>query len=288
MSDSVGAAPSSASTPTFGISVMIFTLDEEVNLPACLASLAWCDDIIVLDSFSKDRTEALSKAAGARFFQNKFEGFGTQRNWALDHCSPKHDWVLVLDADERVPLELANEMRDVVTQAPSTVGAFKLRRRFYLWGRWLQHSSLYPTWVVRLIHRERVRYENRGHAETQTVQGEVRALEVDLIDENAKGIDDWFGRQLRYAKKEAEYELANAKNGGGFSALLASEPLERRAAIKRLGASLPGRAGFYFFYAYLVKRGFRDGKDGLMFCTMKALYQQMIVVQKYTLSKERA
>lgn len=275
-------------TSSYGVSVMIFTLDEEPNLPACLESLTWCDDVIVVDSFSKDRTEAIARATGARFFQNKFEGFGTQRNWALDHCAPKHQWVLVLDADERVPRELADEMRAVVASAPDGVGAFKVRRRFYLWGRWLQHSSLYPTWVVRLIHRERVRYENRGHAETQTVAGEVRSLEHDLIDENAKGIDDWLARQLRYAKKEAEYELANTAKGNGLSALLASEPLERRAALKRLGAGLPGRAGFYFLYAYFVRRGFLDGRDGLMFCTMKALYQEMIVIQKYTLAKERS
>jgi glycosyltransferase involved in cell wall biosynthesis len=279
---------SAEAASSFGVSVMIFTLDEEINLPACLGSLAWCDDIIVVDSFSKDRTEQIAREAGARFFQNKFQGFGTQRNWALDHCEPKHAWVLVLDADERVPPELAEEMRDAVATAPDSAGAFKVRRRFYLWGRWLQHSSLYPTWVVRLVHRDRVRYENRGHAETQTVDGEIRSLEHDLIDENAKGIDDWLARQLRYAKKEAEFELANEAKGQGLSSLLASEPLERRAALKRLGSGLPGRAGFYFLYAYFVRRGFLDGRDGLMFCTMKALYQQMIVVQKYTLAKGRS
>lgn len=82
------------------VSVMIFTLDEEIHLPSCLASLAWCDDVIVVDSFSRDRSREIAEAAGARFVQHAFEGFGSQRNWAMDNVPLKHDWVLVLDADE--------------------------------------------------------------------------------------------------------------------------------------------------------------------------------------------
>jgi hypothetical protein len=196
----------------------------------------------------------------------------------------------MLDADERVTPELAREMGQVAANAGPEVGAFKLRRRFHLWGRWLRYSSLYPTWVVRLVHRARVRYQNRGHAETQEVQGETRELVHDLIDENVKGIDDWFERQLRYARKEAEYELAQAAKAEATVArsLLSPEPLVRRAALKRATAELPGRAALYFAYSYFLKRGFLDGSDGLMFCSMRALYQQMIVVQKYTLRKGRA
>ena len=92
--------------PRVPVSVMVFTLNEAVNLPGCLESLAWCDDVIIVDSFSTDATKAISEKAGARFFEHAFEGFGSQRNWALDHTSPKHPWILVLDADERVPPEL--------------------------------------------------------------------------------------------------------------------------------------------------------------------------------------
>lgn len=266
------------------VSAMIFTLDEELNLPKCLASLAWCDDVIVIDSFSRDRTEQIAREGGARFFQNRFEGFGTQRNWALDNTSPKHDWILILDADERTPPAMVEAMRDQIASAPEGTAAFRMARRFYLWGRWLEHSSLYPTWVVRLIHKERVRYKNRGHAETQEVAGDVGVLREDLIDENEKGIVEWFERQTRYARKEAEFELGEAR-GKDPMELLSSDPLVRRAALKRLARAFPGRAPLYFFYSYVLRGGFRDGRDGLAFCSMRALFEQMVVVHKYDLAR---
>ncbi|MFL5577012.1 MAG: glycosyltransferase family 2 protein [Gemmatimonadaceae bacterium] len=272
--------------PPVPVSVMIFTLNEETHLPACLGSLEWCDDVIVVDSFSSDRTEALAREWGARFFQHAFGGFGSQRNWALDHTAPKHEWVLVLDADERVPRELADEMRRLLREPLDGVGAFRVRRRFHMWGRWLRHSSLYPNWVVRLVHRDRVRYVDRGHAETQEVRGEVRELEHDLIDENLKGIDEWFARQNRYAGKEAEHELAEERRARArWRDLAARDPLRRRAALKRLAWRMPARPLVYFLYSYVARRGFLDGRDGLTFSMMKATYQAMIVARKYDLER---
>jgi glycosyltransferase involved in cell wall biosynthesis len=261
-----------------GVSAMIFTLNEAVHLPSCLDSLRWCDDVIVVDSFSGDATEAICRERGIRFVQHVFEGFGAQRNWAIDCAAPKHSWILILDADERVPAALAEELSAIGRDDPKDIGAYRLRRRFYMWGRWLKHSSLYPTWVIRFVHRDRVRYENRGHAETQTVLGKIGDLQNDLIDENLKGIDEWLERQNRYSRKEAEYELSNEQASGR---LLSSDPLERRAAIKRLFRDVPFRGLAYFLYAYVARRGFLDGWDGLMFCRMRALYQVEIEMKKY-------
>ena len=288
------AAPGPSTTgasgaPAAPVSVMVFTLDEALHLPACLDALRWCNDVIVVDSFSTDATVAIAAQWGARVVQRRFDGFGTQRNWALDHAAPVHEWVLVLDADERVTAELVEEMARALADVPPTVGAFRLRRRFYMWGRWLRYSSLYPNWVVRLVHRDRVRYVNRGHAETQDVRGEIRQLEHDLIDENLKGIDEWFERQGRYARREAEHELAQ-EAGLPFRwfDLVASDPLVRRAALKRLSWRLPARPVLYFVYGYVVRRGFLDGRDGFVFSTMKAIYQAMIVVKKYDARRARA
>lgn len=278
VADLDSGAQVSAAAP---VSVMIFTLNEEVHLPSCLAALAWCDDVIVVDSFSSDGTERIARDGGARFFQNTFTGFGSQRNWALENTTPLHDWVLILDADERVTPELVAEMGRVLTASTAGVGAYRLKRRFYMWGRWLRYSSLYPSWVVRLVHRRRVRYADRGHAETQTVDGETRQLEHDLIDENLRGIDDWFARQNQYARKESAYELANDDGGLRLMDCFASDPLWRRAALKQLLWRTPARPLAFFLYTYLWRRGYRDGRDGLVFCLMKALYQGMIVVKKY-------
>lgn len=267
------------------VSVMIFTLNEEQNLPRCLDSLLWCDDVIVVDSFSKDRTEEIARARGARFFQNRFEGFGTQRNWAIDNTSPKHEWLLMLDADEQVRPELVADMARKLAAANPSIGAYRLTRRFHLWGRWLRHSSLYPTWMVRLVHKDRARYVNRGHAETQVVDGEIGQLEGDLIDENVKGIGDWFDRQVRYARKEAEFEVAQEQGRFPLGDLISSDPLARRAALKRAARGVPGRAHTYFLYSYLLAGGFLDGEDGLVYCSMRALYQHMIVIHKYDLRK---
>jgi len=264
---------------------LVFTLNEALHLPSCLATLTWCDQIIVVDSFSSDATEAITRSEGAEFVQHSFEGFGSQRNWALDHAGVRNEWVLILDADERVPAELAAELAEIARSNPADVGAYRVRRRFHLWGRWLKHSGLYPSWVVRFVHKDRVRYVDRGHAETQEVQGDIQDLENDLIDENLKGIDEWFERQNRYSRQEAVYESGHT--GGGLVDLVAADPLRRRAALKRLLARLPFRAAIYFVYSYILRGGFLDGRDGFVFCRMKAVYQQMIAVKKYDLQRRK-
>lgn len=264
---------------------MIFTLDEEIHLPSCLAALRWTDDVIVVDSFSGDRTVQLARAGGARVFEHAFEGFGKQRMWALENTSPKYDWVLILDADERVTPELAREMAERVPVAADSVGAYRLKRRFHMWGRWLRYSSLYPTYVVRLIRRGRVHYVNRGHAETQEVTGQTAELAHDLIDENLKGIDEWFERQNRYSTREAEFEVQQEAAPFRWSDAVSADPLARRAALKRIAANMPLRPLVYFLYSYVVRGGFRDGRDGLVFCMMKAEYHRMVVAKKHDMRR---
>lgn len=273
-----GSQNASAKAP---VTAMVFTLNEEMHLPSSLESLRWCGEVIVVDSFSTDATTNIAQRRGARVFQHAFEGFGSQRNWALDNTEPRFPWVLILDADERVPPELADEIGRVLADVPAGVGAFRIRRRFHLWGRWLRHSSLYPTWVVRLVHKDRVRFLNRGHAETQEVQGGVRELTHDLIDENLRGIDEWFDRQNRYAGQEAEYELQIERSRLRRRDLWSPDPLIRRAAVKRIVARLPARPVLYFVYTYFFRLGFLDGRDGYVFSLMKAVYQGMVTAKKH-------
>ena len=257
------------------ISTAIFTLNEEVNLPRCLESLRACDDVVVVDSFSVDRTVEIARAAGARVFQHTFTGFGDQRQWAFREVAFLHPWVLVLDADERVTPELWEEMVRQASVAPKEVAAFRLKRRFFWDGRWLRHANLYPSWVVRLVRPDRVRYINRGHAETQEVEGRVESLEEDLLDENLKGVDEWRQRQARYAEAESHFEASDAAPVC-VRELFSLDPLVRRAALKRAARRFPARGIFYFAYAWLLRGGCLDGAVGFRFCLEKACFQQQI------------
>ena len=161
-----------------------------------------------------------------------------------------------------------------------------------MWDRWLKHSSLYPTWVVRLVRKGRVKFVDRGHAETQQVMGRTAELESDLVDQNLKGIDEWFERQNRYSRAEAELEFVDEPSSTRSHKLRARDPLRRRAALKSLATRLPGRGLLYFLYSYVLRLGFLDGRDGLTFCLMGAIYQSMIAIKKYDIqrhqSRERA
>lgn len=269
------------------VSVMIFTLNEEIHLAQCLECLHWCDDVIVVDSFSTDRTKEICEVAEVRFFQHRFERMDKQRNWALEETEPRHEWILILDADERVTPELREELSRVSETADTGVAAYRVKRRFHMWGRWLPRSSLYPTWIVRLLRRGRVHYENVGHGEVHVADGDVLELENDLIDENLKGLEAWLNRQARYALQEARHELRNEKRPIRLEELLTRDPLARRAVAKRLFSKVPGRAAAYFFYTYLVRGGVLEGRDGLMLCLLKSMYQQMIVAMKHELAREQ-
>ena len=270
------------------VSVLIFTLDEELNLEHCLESLSWCDDVVVVDSFSTDGTLDICAAHGIQSVQHAFSGFGDQRNWALQTLDLKHEWVLILDADERVTAELAEELNMLARTSPEHVAAYRMKRRFHMWGRWLRYSSLYPTWVVRFVRRGRVLFVNRGHAETQEIDGDSREVSGFLIDENHKSLEEWFERQARYARQEALFELKNEAGPRDFLNLVSTDPLRRRASLKKIASRLPFRNVLYFFYCYVLRLGFLDGADGFRFCRMKAIYQSMIVTHKQDIELRRA
>ena len=132
-----------------------------------------------------------------------------------------------------------------------------------------------------------VRFVNRGHAETQEVQGEINDLVNDLIDENLKGIDEWFERQNRYSTQDAEHELSLEDTPLAPGNLFSCDPLFRRATLKQLAICMPARPLLYFLYSYFLRGGFRDGKDGLIFCMMRALYQGMVVAKKHDLLRRK-
>ena len=258
------------------ISVLILTLNEQDNLADCLASCSWCDDVVVFDSLSNDRTVKIAQSLGARVEQRAFDNYAAQRSAALQTVTYRHDWVLMLDADERVAEDLATEMQQSVQQATPDITMFRMRRKDFFFGRWLRRSSGYPTWFGRLVRPGQVRIE-RSINEEYLTEGRIAALQSHLEHHPFnKGIEWWYARHNRYSSLEAQATLQERTESLQLANVLNSDPVVRRRALKRLVYRLPMRPMVVFLYLYIVRLGLFDGLPGLYFCAMRASYELMI------------
>jgi glycosyltransferase involved in cell wall biosynthesis len=261
------------------ISALVLTLNEEANLPACLASLTWCDDVVVLDSFSTDRTVAIAEEFGARVVRRNFDDWATHQNWAARNITFKHSWVYYSDADEVVPEALRQEMLSVVDK-PGPEVAYRLRFKNYFMGRWLKHSSLYPTWALRLYRPEKVCWERLVNPVPVVSGPEGRLNEHFLHFSFNKGFNAWFDKHNKYSWQEAQESLKSLRGGRvSWLDVFSLEPARRRRALKELSFRLPFRPSLRFLYMYVLRRGFLDGWAGLTYCRLLAMYEYMIVLK---------
>lgn len=259
------------------VSVFIQTLNEEANLPRCLSSLSWSDDIVVLDSISSDGTERIVKDFGGRFYQRPYDGRASNQNWAVENIEFKHPWVWYVDADEVTPPELAREIREICSDPARPEAAYYVRRRNYFVGRWLKHGGMYDVWIARLWRPERIRWERKANP-VAVIDGPAGYLKNDFHHYFfSKGIGDWFDRHNKYSSYEAEATLKELDHGAiDWAGLVAGDPARRRMALKHLSFRLPGRPYAKFLYMYLLRMGFLDGRAGLTYCTLQAIYEYMI------------
>lgn len=261
------------------VSVLILTLNEESNIADCINSVKWSDDIVVLDSFSTDRTVEIARAAGARVIQRVFDNYASQRNAGLNKEKLKHPWVLMLDADERVTSELQNEIEMVVEKADPVVCLFHMRRKDCWLGRWLRHSTGYPTWFGRLIRVGRVTVQ-REINEQYIPDGESAFLSEHLLHfPFNKGMTHWFERHNRYSSMEAAALAQEQRENLILNGFWSPDPVIRRQAMKRLAYRLPARPLLTFGYLYLVRLGFLDGLAGLRYCFLRGMYEYMIDIK---------
>lgn len=263
-----------------GISVLVLTKNEEQDLPGCLESLSWCDDVHVLDSYSTDGTEQIAVTRGVNFHRRVFDGYASQRNAGLE-LPFKHPWVFVLDADERPTTELIAEMNVIVQRAPQDVGAYRIRRRDFFMGRWLRHVQASP-YYVRLLRVGRARYEREVN-EVVRVNGEIVDLSAPFDHfPFSKGIHHWFEKHNVYSTMEAAEVLRTRAGEVPFSpvkALTAKDFNERRFHQKELFYRLPARPLIKFMILYILKRGFLDGRAGYAYARLQAVYEYMIVLK---------
>jgi len=277
---------SSTSQPP-NVSVLILTLNEEQDLPGCLDSVAWSDDIHVFDSNSTDRTVEIARARGATVTARTFDTYARQRNAAMQ-LPFRHPWVLVLDADERATPELSFEIPRAAAQAPASVNAFRIRRRDFLWGTWLKHAQLTP-YYVRLLRVGKVHY-TRDINEFVEVEGDTKQLSAPL-DHMAfsKGISHWVKKHNQYSTAEAEL-LATGdaiRNASLKDALFASDFHDRRAAQKAIFYRMPARPALKWIYMMFVRGAVLDGAAGVMYATLQSFYEYLIEVKSREIERRR-
>jgi glycosyltransferase involved in cell wall biosynthesis len=267
------------------ISVLILTKNEERDLPGCLASLDWCDDIHLYDSYSTDDTVAIATSAGATVTRREFDNWAAHQNWGLRNIAFRHKWVFYIDADERVTVQLRNAMLEAV-RMPTQQVAFRIQRRDFFMGTWLKHVQASP-FYIRLFRPEFVRYERLVNPVTQ-VDGAVGILEG-LLDHYpfSKGLSHWVARHNSYSTLEATQLRLNQQDRAPFSvwkAFFERDFNERRYHQKELFYHLPARPLAKFLLLYFGKRGFLDGRAGLAYAVLQSFYEYLIVLKHRELS----
>ena len=282
------AAPSpsrpSASTNEHGpLDVVILTRNEEENLPYALASvIGWAEAVWVVDAHSTDRTAVIAGAAGAHVVTHEFTGYAAQRTWALRTLPFTGDWVLFLDADEAVTPELRAELSAVLASPPPGVAGFYVKRRFVFLGRWLRRGGYYPVWLLRVMRHRTARCEERAVDEHLLVEGPTARLRHDLVHEDHRPLSRWVDRHNQYATLTAR-EL---RYGGSRDALTArwdgTQAERKRWWYERVyrRAPLGLRAAAYFFYRYVVRGGFLDGREGFIYHVLQGLWYRVLTDAK--------
>ncbi|HKZ69602.1 MAG TPA: glycosyltransferase family 2 protein [Anaerolineales bacterium] len=235
------------------LSAIVLTLNEQKHLPDCLASLAWADEIVVFDSFSTDRTEEIARAHRARFIQHTFANYAAQRNAALD--SLQADWAFFVDADERIPPPLAEEVRAVI-QKPEPVGWW-VPRHNYLFGKLTLHAGWYPDYQLRLLKRGQARYDTERHVHELVRLDDVTGyLQNPLIHFNYETVSEFLSKQRAYTRYDAGILHAEGKRAKPHNFIL--QPIRQ------------------FFWRYITLHGWRDGRHGLRLSLFMAYFQFML------------
>jgi len=280
------------------VSVIILAYNEEGNIRQCIESCAWCDDIHVLDSGSKDRTREIAQELGATVHVNPFKSFGQQRNWAIDNIPVKHRWQFQLDADERFTPALVREMderlkgdpNDAVGGSVDGSSAYQCPSMMMFMDHWLRHAAEYPVYQVRLIDKQRARFEDYGHGQREVVSGETGVLEMPYLHYNfSKGLEEWLDKHNRYSSLEATQALNEPPVvlTQAMSDLFSSDAVRRRRRLKALVYRMPAKSTAIMLYTMIFRLGFLDGKAGWNYARLRGLYESMIAVKMSVLRHRR-
>jgi glycosyltransferase involved in cell wall biosynthesis len=260
------------------ISVIILTYDEEANIRHCLESVSgWVEEIFIVDSGSTDRTLEIAKEYTTKIYKHPFENFARQRNWAQENLPIKNEWLFHLDADERVSHDLASELRKLFSSGIAADGFMAARRTIFR-DRWMRYGGHYPVYHLRIFKKSKGRSEERLYDQNYIVNGKVSALKGDIINIINPDLRSWKERHARWAYLEAQEILYNKNREMNIKFM--GTPIEMRNWLRyKIYYNMPVfiRAFIYFFYRYIIRLGFLDGRQGLVFHFWQGLWYRLLV-----------
>jgi glycosyltransferase involved in cell wall biosynthesis len=273
------------------ISIVIPTRNEERNIRAAIHSVReWADEIFVLDSYSDDATVEIVREMGASIAQRQFDNFAKQKNWALDNLPFRNDWVLLLDADERIPVTLQEEIINTLSRRSDCYNGYFIARNNYFMGKCLRHGGWSPDWNLRFFKHRFGRYEDRIVHEHVILVGRAGYLKTPLEHNDHKGLERYFDRHNVYSSMEAVEALRTVQRAPHErpkgSLLMTGQ--ERRRWLKEFAyLHLPCRPLFKFLWAYLLKRGILDGRLGFRYCVLQSFYEYQVSLKLIEIASDR-
>jgi glycosyltransferase involved in cell wall biosynthesis len=274
------------------VSIIVPVKNEAANLKRCLASVAWAEEICVVDSASTDATAEIATTHGARVEQFLYNGtYPKKKNWALQSLALRNEWVFLLDADETLPPAAESEIRQIVDTAGGPDG-YWINRRFQFMGRWMKHAY-YPNWNLRLFRRAKGRFEKITEADTRSgdveihehvvLEGTAGRLRCEMDHYAFPSIETFVEKHNRYSNWEAR--VARDAMLAGSEAQLGDANVSRRRTLKQWSHRLPFRPWLRFLYVYVWQRGFLDGCEGYYFARLHAFYEFLCVAKGYELRR---
>ncbi|MEO1094063.1 MAG: glycosyltransferase family 2 protein [Cyanobacteria bacterium J06638_28] len=270
-------------------SIYILTYNEERDIAACIESAMLSDDVIVVDSLSRDRTVEIASEYPVRVVKHAFESHGKQRTWMLENIPAKYDWAYILEADERMTPELFQECLETIQQ-PEHMGYYVAERVMFM-ERWIKHSTQYPRYQLRLLQLGKVWFTDYGHTEREVCEGSTGFLQATYPHYTCgKGLSRWIEKHNRYSTDEAQETIRQLESGqvNWQQIFWGSTEVERRHALKNLSLRLPLRPVVRWLYMYFVLGGWRDGEAGFAWCTLQAFYEYLIVLKVKEIKRQRS
>ena len=270
-------------------SIYILTYNEELDIAACIESAMLSDDIIVVDSCSRDRTQEIAAQYPVRVIEHAFESHGKQRTWMLENIPAKYDWAYILEADERMTPALFQECVETI-QAAEHVGYYVAERVMFM-DRWIKHSTQFPRYQLRLLQLGKVWFTDYGHTEREVCEGSTGFLKETYPHYTCgKGMSRWIEKHNRYSTDEAKETLKQLQSGhvNWKNLFFGHTEVERRHALKDLSLRMPLRPIIRWFYMYFILGGWRDREAGFAWCTLQMFYEYLIILKVKELKRQQA